>query len=261
MVLNPLASSSKNNLDDFCLDFIYSLRWELTDSSQVKPRPSMNPNKPSTVTANEKKGRGDSVRRMSFVEMMEGHVPSQQHVASSLSALHTEESGKKISKLFRRVSCQSEPIVINISQQEGKILVRWLEYVIRNIPIALNSLNINVSRIQNTARGVVRKIEKREYLAFVERLFREKGLDQHETIPPVMLNDIFELFLEPLQLLVSELEEQKRDLLAHFDINLDGRISQNEFERGGLDLYSRSWRIRDYIPLKVLLHITCTTLF
>jgi hypothetical protein len=157
--------------------------------------------------------------------------------------------------LHRYLSAKSDPLVINISEQEAKIIFRWMKHTIRAIPHAFASLNINVAKIQATALEMHLNLERYEYHTFMAKLFKKLGISsslcpQEELIPPDTMYSIFDLFLKPLQLTTSEYEENRRQLFLYFDKNLDQSISVREFEERGLELYTKvGWRIRDNIPL------------
>lgn len=161
------------------------------------------------------------------------------------------------SDLLRYISVKSDPLVINISEQEAKIIFRWMKHTIRAVPHAFASLNINVAKIQATASEMNLNMERYEYRTFMTKLFKKLGISSsqcpnEQNIPPDMMYAIFDLFLKPLQLTTSEYEENRKQLFLYFDKNLDQNISVGEFEQRGLDLYTKvGWRIRDNIPLKL----------
>lgn len=166
--------------------------------------------------------------------------------------INTSRTDTPQSLLSRYISLKSDPLVVNISEQEAKIIFRWAKQSIRTIPQAIASLNINVTKIQGTALEMSLKLEKFEYMTFMNKLFKKLGVSAiaDHIIPPEMMNSIFELFLRPLHLTTSEFEEYQRQLFLYFDKNLDQRISVKEFEERGLELYSKiAWRLRDFVPL------------
>jgi hypothetical protein len=154
--------------------------------------------------------------------------------------------------LLRHIALQSEQFVHNVSEQEGKILISWCQYMVNTVPTAMSSLDLNVSRIQTTAEEVRSRLERREFLSYLEKLFKTYGIRNDENIPDETLRSIFEMFLKPLYLLTSEKREQIRDLMFIFDRNLDGRITQEEFAAVGLDLFVKSgWGDSGDVSLKV----------
>lgn len=169
-----------------------------------------------------------------------------------------QQTSAEQTMLLRYISCQSEPFVQSVSEQEIKIMVSWCQYMVNTVPSALSSLDLNVTRIQTTAEEVRNRLERREFMTFLEKLFRTYGIRSEEHIPDDKLRAIFEMFLEPMHLLASEKREQIRDFMFIFDRNLDGLITPEEFVDVSLDLFMKSgWGDSGEVSLKVYLYNWC----
>jgi hypothetical protein len=239
LILNPCLSLGSSLDPSWILEFLYQLHFGSPNSHAVVETDS------NFIEAPE--------REMSFSSERKFYRRRKSVQNLSSDANPTNESTPH-ARLSRYLFVKSDPLVINIAEQEAKIIFRWLKHTLRAIPNAFSSLNINVSKIQSAAFEMNLKIEKFEYLTFMTKLFKKLNITSNwdELVPIESMTSIFDLFLKPLHLTTSEFEEHRRQLFLFFDKNLDRQISVMEFEERGLELYTKkNWRIREDVPLKL----------
>lgn len=264
IILTPFVRRiCESDNEDFRLDFMYYLQMTVRVPPEVFPAD----NAICAGAGTTEMGQIDDHhsfkvekrfhRKRESIVLKEGSTPSR----STSSPTQTEpsrntseniESGVAQKMLLRYVSLKTEPFVHNISEQELKIVVSWTNYMISTVPAALSSLDLNLSRISSTAEEVRKRLERREFLSYLDKLFRRFNVTSGEYIAPDILKAIFKMFLAPLHLLVNEERDQIRDLMFIFDRNLDGLITLEEFATVGLELFVKSgWSDHGDVSLKV----------
>ena len=264
IILNPIDRRiCKSDNEEFRLDFLYYLQLARRVPPEVFDKEDITGATGGICDMNEeddhlgfsKKFDGEKRfhRKRDSIILTESMSGANSPIAETTSNISGNISiAEPQTMLLRHLSLQSEPFVHNVSEQELKIVVSWSQYMINTVPAALSSLDLNVSRITVTAEEVRKRLERREFLSYLDKIFRRFDVTQGEVIPHDVLKDIFRMFLFPLHLLTSEERDQIRDLMFVFDRNLDGHITQDEFAQVGLELFVKSgWNDQGDISLKV----------
>lgn len=225
--LIPCSRICADTLRDFSWECTYSLvfKRDIADgsrgdqdlhptSSAFKDRPpsSSKRHSPSHAAASER-GRGD--------------------------ADNSQRRGVR-GDLKRHVRIRSLPLTLNISEQEVKIILNFIDHTIAVVPLLQQRLNIKPANVKDVVSQVQLQARLDKFRSFVKSVVRTESLSAVGDINEKDLRDLYEPMLASLHFLSSEARLQMDQILQWYDCSRLSSTSTAAFERVHHDLFFKS---------------------
>jgi hypothetical protein len=160
-----------------------------------------------------------------------GHAAGS--VRSSGDANNSQRRGVR-GDLKRHVRIRSLPLTFNISEQEVKIILNFINHTIAVVPLLQQRLNIKPANVKEVVSQVQLQARLDKFRSFAKSLLAVGDINEKK------LRELYEPMLTSLHFLTSEARLQMDQILKWYDCSRLSSTSTAAFERVHHDLFFKS---------------------
>lgn len=162
--------------------------------------------------------------------------------------------GKSRGDLKRNLRIRSLPLTLNISEQEVKIILNYIDSVVALYPLLRHRLSMKPGKVNEAVSQEQHLTRTDKFQSFVKNVFHTESLSELGDINEKRLRDLYAPLLGSMNLLTSEARLQMEHILQWYECSRASTTSPTAFERMNYDLFCKS-KVLDSGPVVIKVRV------